>query len=49
MVVPTSVLPEAPCQVSVQPPAWLPRSSALLPLRISKLDDGSLTVLQLGG
>jgi hypothetical protein len=31
MVVPGITLVEPPCQVSVQPPAWLPMLSALLP------------------
>ncbi len=31
MVVPAVVFPEEPCQLMVQPPAWLPMSSALDP------------------
>ncbi len=30
-VVPSVMSPEEPCQVTVQPPLWLPRSSALDP------------------
>ncbi len=31
MVVPVVIAPDEPCQVMVQPPLWLPMSSALLP------------------
>ncbi len=31
IVVPSVMSPEEPCQVMVQPPVWLPRSSALEP------------------
>jgi hypothetical protein len=31
MVLPGMMSPDRPCQATVQPPAWLPNSSALLP------------------
>ena len=31
MVLPGMMSPDRPCQATVQPPAWLPMSSALLP------------------